>query len=351
MVEVFTTSIDGPTNSAVPHDAPVVLDGVKVRYFASHFLRRLYFAPGLTSALQSELREADIAHFHSVFLWPTWAAARLARRSHVPYVVSPRGMLVKKLVKQRNRLLKSAWITLIEKSNLTHASAVHVTSNLEAAELEKFGWRLPCVLMIPNGVDPIDQRIAGDPAEDIKELMAPQPMILFLGRMSWVKGLDRLLHAFAQTRTGSLAIAGTDEDGLAPRLRQLARDLNISERVRLLPRTVTGVDKEALLAAANAFVLVSHSESFGNTVLEAMQRAVPVIVTRDVGASEIVRDAGAGIVVDGDARQIGQAIERLASDPALGRSMGEAGQIYVHEHYSWSSIAAQMEAAYESLRA
>src|SRR5215469_12640336 len=73
-VEVFTTSIDGPSNSAVPHGVPVDVDGVNVRYFASPLLRRLYFAPALVPALRHELKQADVAHLHSVFLWPTSAA-------------------------------------------------------------------------------------------------------------------------------------------------------------------------------------------------------------------------------------------------------------------------------------
>ena len=79
-VEVFTTSIDGPGNARVPHDQPVMLDGVKIRYFASPALRRLSWAPTLAHALRSEIDGADVAHLHSIFLWPTWAAARLARQ-------------------------------------------------------------------------------------------------------------------------------------------------------------------------------------------------------------------------------------------------------------------------------
>src|SRR5580692_8485667 len=97
-VEVFTTSIDGPLDSAVPYDAPVMLDGVKVRYFASRLLRRLSWAPSLMQSLHDEIAGADVVHLHSAFLWPTWRAARLSRKSRIPYVVSPRGMLVKTLI-------------------------------------------------------------------------------------------------------------------------------------------------------------------------------------------------------------------------------------------------------------
>lgn len=349
-VEVFTTSIDGPENSAVPHGVPVLRDGVKVWYFASHRMRRLAFAPSLVRTLRHEMVGADIVHLHSVFLWPTWAAARLARKSGVPYVISPRGMLVKQLIEKRHRLIKSAWISLIEKSTLERAAAIHVTSTVEATELGKFGWRLPRVEMIANGIGEVDDAVAGHPAEDIKALAHAQPLILFFGRISWVKGLERLLRGLAHSRRGILAIVGTDYDRLAPRLAQLAQELNIGDRVRIIPRTVLGADKAFAFAAARAFVLPSYSESFGNSVLEAMQHGLPVIVTRDVGAAEVVLAAHGGLVVEGDAAALGAAIDRLIEDPVSAQSMGEAGRRHVRRHYGWPGIAERMEGLYGSLR-
>src|SRR5262249_22536991 len=178
----------------------------------------------------------DLVHLHSVFLWPTWAAARFSRKAHTPYVVSPRGMLVKELIGRRQRLVKSAWIRLIEQSNLERASAIHVTSELEAAELARFKWRLPQVARIPYRLDGPE---IGDRAvsTDVESLTDHQPLVLFLGRLSWKKGLDRLLWAFARTDRGHLAVVGPDDENLLPRLRELALNLGIGDRVKFLPRT------------------------------------------------------------------------------------------------------------------
>jgi len=350
-VEVFTTSIDGPTDSAVPHDQAVMLDGVTVRYFAAHRLRRLACAPGMVGPLRRAMAAADVAHLHSVFLWPTWRAARMAQRAHVPYVISPRGMLVKRLVESRNRAIKSAWLTLIERSNLERAAAIHATSTLEAEEIQKFGWHLRQVATVPNGVEVgAVERHADQPSQDIAALAREQPLILYFGRLARVKGLDRLLHGFARAQRGILAIVGTDYEGLAAELLQLARKLNVDHRVRLVPRTVGGADKECVFAAAQAFVLPSYSESFGNTVLEALQRGVPVIVTPEVGAAEIVRKSGGGLVADGDPDALGRAMDWLTGDAARSRAMGEAGRRHVRDHCGWASVAAQMEALYESVR-
>jgi len=187
-------------------------------------------------------------------------------------------------------------------------------------------------------------------ARDVQDLAAEQPLVVFLGRLSWKKGIDRLLRAFARTPFGILAIAGTDDENCAPWLSNLAIELNVAKRVRILARTVSGADKEELLRAAQVFVLPSYSENFGNTVLEAMRRGVPVIVTPEVGAAEIVRESGGGIVVEGSPEALGAAITSLLEDAERARMMGQAGQKHVVAHYGWGAVAAQMESLYTSLR-
>jgi glycosyltransferase involved in cell wall biosynthesis len=348
-LQVFTTNLDGPGITPTPIGTPVDLDGVQIRYFPCPLVRRLFWAPELGRALHHEIGKLDIVHLHSVFLWPTWAAARAARNAGVPYVLSPRGMLVKDLIARRSRLVKSAWIHFIERSNVEQAAALHLTSQLEGTEIERFGWRLPQLAVIPNAIDePLSQN--GKIASDVEAIASQQPLVLYFGRLTWKKGIDRLLRAFADTQAGILAIVGTDDENFAPKLEKLAAELRITDRVRILPRTVMGSEKERLFAAARLFVLPSYSENFGNTVLEAMRRGVPVVVTPEVGAAEIVRKSGAGLVVTGDPEPLSSAIRLLTADLGLARSMGEIGRRYASTHFTWDHIAAQMEDLYNSLK-
>lgn len=149
---------------------------------------------------------------------------------------------------------------------------------------------------------------------------------------------------------GQLAIVGTDDEMLVPQLQRLTEKLKIEKRVRFLPRTVLGSDKEHLFKAARLFVLPSYSENFGNTVLEAMQRGLPVVVTPEVGAAEIVREARGGIIVQGDPTSLGEGINRLINDAGLAQCLGRRGRQYVVEHYTWARIAAPMEALYEDVK-
>ena len=349
-VTVMTTNVDGAGVSDVPLDRPLRRDGVTIRYFPSPLLRRIFWSPALGRALDGAMRDADLVHLHMLFQWPVWAGARAARQARLPYVVSPRGMLVADMVRRRNRLAKTLWLALIERGTVEGAAALQVASELEAAELAGFGWKLPPIAVAANGVDDPDPAVAGQPvAADIRAAIAARPVVLYLGRLSWKKGLDRLLRAFALTSSGTLVMAGTDDEGLSPRLAALAARLNVGERVRIVPRTVDGADKEALFAAARLFVLPSYSENFGNTVLEAMRRGVAVLTTPQVGAAAIVEAAQAGMVVDGDPQTFAAAMRQLIGDPARAATMGAAGRSHVVAHYGWPAMAVRVEQLYLSL--
>jgi glycosyltransferase involved in cell wall biosynthesis len=348
-VEVFTTNINGREDSQVPLGTPVTIDGVIVRYFASTQLRRLFWSPALGRALSARIHRYDIVHLHSVYLWPTWFAARCARKAEIPYVLSPRGMLVKELIKRRSRIAKTAWLNLIERTNLERAAAIHVTSNVEADQLGRFGWHLPRIETIPNGVEDLEGEWRTVISEDVLQITDKKPFVLFLGRLSWKKGLDRLLAAFAKTSVPRLVIVGPDDEGIAASLLAFARELGIASRVQFLTRTVLGADKTHLFKTADLFVLPSYSENFGNTVLEAMQHRLPVIATPEVGAAAILEEAGAGIVVSGEPRLFAAAIQQIATSEQLRRDMGDAGARHVKRHYSWTRAAGEMEQLYTEI--
>lgn len=348
-VHVFTTSVDGETDSEVALAEAVDVDGVAVWYFPSKRLRRLYYAPAMQAMLAQQMQDFDLVHLHSVFLWPTWAAARAARRAGVPYVLSPRGMLVKDLIRRKSRWLKTAWIRLIEKKNIEKAAAVHVTSKREAADLAEFDFCLPNVWNIANGIDSPGSWAKDGLSRDVRAITAAGDYVFFLGRLNWKKGLDRLINAWADVPETRLVIAGNDEDDYLAELRNLAVASGCADRIDFLPRFITGQDKEDLFAAAHLFVLPSYSENFGMTVLEAMIRAVPVVVTPEVGAAEVVREVQGGLVIDGSPAELAKAINELLISPHKRELMGEMASNLVTDRYSWQGIGRQMEGEYQQL--
>jgi glycosyltransferase involved in cell wall biosynthesis len=336
-VTVFTTDVHGDGSLEVPLEEPVEIDGVEVRYFPVGQFRRLYVAPALARAAREEIGRFDVAHLHSVFLWPTSAVARIAERAGTPYVLSPRGMLVPELIRTRGRLRKLAWMLLAERRTIERAAALHATTDLEAEDASRLDLPLPPVAVIPNGIDP-EPRDGGEAA-------VPSPFLLFLGRLSWKKGLDRLIPALARVPGVTLALAGNDEEGITPDLQRLAREHGVADRTVFLG-PVHGPEKAALLHRTAALVLPSTSENFGNVVLEAWAAGRPAVVTPGVGLAQAVRETGAGIVAEGDPVRLGDALRNLLADPDRLDDMGRRGAVAVRERFGWAAVARDMEALY-----
>jgi len=340
-VDVFTTNVDGDRDSEVPLDAPVTLDGVRVHYFASSLAglrRRFYVSPSMRAAFANELVGRDVVHLHSVFLWPAYAAARAAERARVPYVVSPRGMLVPELIRRKSRLVKSAWIRLVERRTFRHASGIHFTARQEWDDARRIHIPLPDPFIVPNGID----------LPPLSSTARLDDTLLFLGRINWKKGLDRLLDAITTVPTVKVIIAGNDEEELTPKLRAQAERNGVAGRVDFRG-PVSGAAKDELLRTSTALVLPSLSENFGNVVLEAMAVEMPVIVTPEVGLASDVGPAGAGIVTSGLPEPLRAAIRDLLRDREARAAMGKRGRELVEARFTWERVAAQMEEHYSRI--
>ena len=339
-VHVYTTNVDGPSVSGVPLGVPVNVGGVSVSYFPTGKGRRIYRSPQMSRVLNSSITNFDIVHLHSVFLWPTSIAAHAARRFAVPYVLSPRGMLVRGLIDRKSAFVKKAWIALFERRTIENAAAMHFTSQIEANEFQSLGLQCRRSVVIANGVDLPPEDFVG------KSFPYRQPFILFLGRLNWKKGLDLLIPAMARVPEAELIIAGNDEENYRVKLEDLARRSSVANRVRFIG-PVHGPEKWQLLRSASLFVLPSYSENFGIAVLEAMAVGCPVIVSSEVGLANTVRSSGAGLVVNCDTSELVSSITQLLSSPDDRARMGSAGQKVALADYSWQAIARQMRKVYQ----
>jgi glycosyltransferase involved in cell wall biosynthesis len=346
-VQVITTSVDGDGDSNVPLGRPVSLDGVQVTYFRSRYLRRLYWSPEMRRGLTAQVPRASVVHLHSVFLWPTSAAARIARASGVPYLVAPRGMLVADLVRRKNRLVKSAWLNLVERQTLRDAARLHVTSDAEYRDACNMGLPMPAPCIVPNGVDFPKAPESLTPSPAIERAIAAGRYVLYVGRLNWKKGIGRLLAALEGTDI-RLLVAGNAEEGYLATIERLVREHRLQQRVELLGH-VAGDDKWSLMRNARLLALPSFNENFGNVVVEAMGVGCPVVVTPEVGAETIVRSAHGGLVVDGSVEPLRNALLQLWNDDALRKQMGQDAEAFVRAHLTWRRCAEAMVECYREL--
>lgn len=348
-IDVFTTNVDGPSDSKVPLEDPIDIDGVKVTYFATKYSRFLYVAPSMAKMLSKKIKLYDLIHIHSIFRYPTSLAASVARRHNIPYIISPRGMLIKDLVRKRNFFLKTSWIYFIERKNLELANGIHVTSSLEAREVERFHFNLPHIYDIPNGAE----LPPGNPTEsklspNVNSVINASAFILFLGRINWKKGLDRLIQSLTYLPDIYLIVAGDNENNYRMALEKLAVKHKVKNHVVFTDR-VDGQDKAKLLINAKLLVLPSYSENFGNVILEAMSLGCPVVVTPEVGLAETVKKYNAGIVVCNEPETLGKAISNTISNSDLLQQMGANGKKAFENHFSWEKVVVAMESMYQDV--
>src|ERR1700722_19074262 len=336
-VHVYTTNVDGPGVSDVPLGRPVDMDGVQVTYFGVPAIRRLYWSPTLARRLKETINHFDVVHLHSVFLWPTWAAARAAYAARIPYVVSPRGQLVRELIHRKSRWIKSAWIALVERRTLARAAALHVTADLEAQDIAALNLNLTKVVCVANGVSWPAQH---QTFESEKYPQIAGPYALYLGRINWKKGLDRLIRAWQQVPDLTLIIAGNDDEGYQKDLEALVHGIDIANRVHFIG-PVSDENKWAVYERAEMFVLSSYSENFGNVVAEAMAMGCPVVVSREVGIAALVEAEGAGVVTSCEPAELAATVRRLLADPDARREFGRRGKLAARAKLSWDGVAIQ----------
>ena len=342
--DIATTDDDGPARRAPVDLASFVeLHGQRVRYFPRQTSFYAVSIP-LLRWLIAHVRDYDVVHTHGLYTFAPIAAAMVARAAGVPYVMRPAGMLDRWGLKHRRRWVKSLSIRLVEGPLLGRAARVHFVSEHEHAQAKELGLNIR-PLLLPLGLDL--QSVGRAP-----KASTTHGTVLYLSRIDRMKGVEALIEAFAllvPQRAGvRLVIAGDGPDDLVTQLKQLAAARGLADRVRW-PGFVQGAEKAALLAAADVFVLPSRSENFGVAVAEAMAAGLPVVVTDGIGMSGLVARTSSGIVTDGSAGALAEAIDRLLADPALCARMGTAGRDAVDEHLSLDAFGGHLEALYRSL--
>ena len=354
-VVVYTMNIDGNKKLDVPLGKEVNLDGVKVFYFPMTF-RPWQYSYKLHQALAKSVKDFDLIHITSVFLSVSTLGAYYAKKFNKPYIISPHGSLMNEPLRNRNTK-KQIYISLIERKNLTDASAIHFTVETEKEEYIKAGLSLKKTIIIPNGLD-IEEfnTITRDSATHFKEKFGIAPdkkIILFLGRLHRIKGLDILIPAFAEIikkePKAVLVLAGPDDENYKREVLKFIDEVNLRTSDIVFTGMLVGEDKTAVYKESDVFVLPSYSENFGMVVVEAMYSCLPVVITKYVGiAPEIIKN-NAGIVIKKSEKELTEAILKILNNPALAQKMGESGKRLVETEFSPGKIADKWIEKYKNI--
>jgi glycosyltransferase involved in cell wall biosynthesis len=303
--------------------------------------------PGILRFCASRLGEYDVVHIYGLYDLLGSVVGWFCRRRGIPYVLEPLGMFGPKVRSERK---KNLYRKLIGDSLFTGAQVVIATSETERAELVAGGMDEAKILLRRNGINRDDFETLPQRGRfrAQRNIEATTPLILFVGRLSFIKGLDLLVKAFAQIESNAhLIIAGPDDDdGCAAEVRRLIDEFRLADRVTLTG-PVYAQEKLEAFVDADWVVLPSRYESFGNVAAEAVACGTPVLITDQCGIAPLV-DGRAGLVVPCDVDGLRNGMQRLIDDNNLLEQLRE-GCESVARSLSWDEPVETMERVYESL--
>jgi len=232
------------------------------------------------------------------------------------------------------------------------------------AELAQLQWLYKAdtrkISVIPPGVDlghfyPI-------PADEAKEFIGIAPceqVLLFVGRIEPLKGIDTLIEALAILRQKGIQVClsviggNPDNDSETPdaemrRLQSMREQYGLTDLITFIGKR--GQDTlPYYYSAAVAVVVPSHYESFGMVALEAMACGTPVVASQVGGLAFLVQDGVTGYTVPVDEPQaMAERLMILLQDPQLRLQMGRQAADFA-KLYGWEKITKQMIAIYEEV--
>lgn len=353
-VHVYTTDQDGSGGVLdVPAEKEVDIDGVKVFYFKSSFLKRWYFSFGLTRWLATNTKAFDLIHITSVFLAESTLGAYYAKRFNKPYIITPHGSFMARPM-SRNSIKKIFYIKLVEKRNLASAAAIHFLADTEKDDYIQAGLPVKKAVLIPNGLD--GGAINNLPDKGyFREKFNINPslkIILFLARINYIKGLDTLIPAFAdivkKNKSAVLVLAGNDDSGYKKTVEELVQKNSLSASV-LFVGQLTGKDKLGALQDSDIFVMSSYSEACSMALIEAMHFGLSPVITENVGFAKEIGLAGAGIVIKKEKEELAYAILELLGGETNRLLIGAKAKEFAKKRFSIEGVASEFVKAYNSI--
>jgi glycosyltransferase involved in cell wall biosynthesis len=292
------------------------------------------FAERAVAMAETHAQAPDLIHAHD---WTTFPAGIALRRALGRPLVAH--VHITEFDKSGGRHADPR-IYEIERAGMQAADRVVAVSRRVATMcVERYGVDPARIRVVYNGVDS-DARPS--PPQHL-----PGPVVLFLGRVTLQKGPDWFVEAARRVLEAepeaTFVLAGTGD--MLPRVIERAAELGVAHRF-LFPGFVDRERASHLFALADVFVMPSVSEPFGIVPLEAMDRGVPVIVSRQSGSSELLRSA---LKADfWDVEDLASKIVSVLRYRALAAELQEAGREEAGQ-LDWNWVAERTETVYREV--
>ncbi|MGD8316615.1 MAG: glycosyltransferase [Myxococcales bacterium] len=278
----------------------------------------------------------DLVHAHDWMTFP--AGIEIARRLGKPLLVHVHSLEYDRAGRGADRDIVS-----IEHQGLDNATRVIAVSYYTRSLIHRVhNIPLDKISVVHNGV------YGRETVEAYTEQQnSTGPIVLFLGRVTFQKGPEYFVQAAARVLehvpNAIFVMAGSGD--MLPRMKALVEDLGITESFRF-PGFVRGAELERTFSTADVYVMPSVSEPFGIAPLEAMSHDRPVIVSKQSGVSEVLRNA---LKVDfWDVDKMASQIVALLELPELRREIVERAREEIRNIH-WDAAAEKLVPIYHSV--
>lgn len=264
-------------------------------------------------------------HIHGTWMYPQLIAAKFAIKNRIPFVLSPHGMYEPWLWK-KGRFKKTTYFNFLVKKTFSMASIIHSITKNEKENLKTL-FPTNTVYEIPNLINQVSKEINQN---------FDEKYILFVGRLTEIKGIDLLIKAFINTQPNNfkLKIAG-ELNEYSAYLKSIIYESNIdSSKIEFLG-FICGDLKNKLISNAYALICPSYSEVIGMVNLEAAILKTPVITTIATGLDKEWNSNG-GVLINLNIENLEKSIQKVGKWSIAERiEAGTKLQNFVIKNYTW----------------
>jgi poly(glycerol-phosphate) alpha-glucosyltransferase len=243
-------------------------NGAELRFFDIFGPKQIGYSPNLVAHLVDS--NLDCLHLHGIWMYPSRAGLKWARKTSRPYIISPHGML-DPWITSRGRLKKAIARLVYERASWRSASVIHALTKIESQGIineiyENKCYVIPNFINIPNKID----------------LTEDKDTYVYIGRIHKKKNLIELVNGWHHASLSfggafKLKIAGWGDDGDVNELISSIDKLSDSSIEFIGP--IFGQEKDDLLCAARFVILPSLSEGLPMAIIEAWSFGIPTIMT------------------------------------------------------------------------
>jgi len=336
-----------------------IVDGITVQHFRTvcTFLAKrlkIYITPSLIRQDEKFFKKINVIHLHGYRSFQNIIIHHYAKKYGIPYVLQAHGSLPRINAWQA---LKWLYDILFGYQLLRDAAKVIALSRVEAEQYRAMGVPEEKIVIIPNGIDISEYAELPPKGVFKKKFSIPEDrkIILYLGRIHKIKGIDILIKAYAYLRNQMnfrdvvLVIVGPD-DGYLNEAKRLAQALGVSDSV-LFTGPLYGEDKLAAYVDSEVYVLPSRYEIWGMTVLEAYACGKPVVASEVGGLKDLVKVGETGLLFEpGNVKQLAEGIFNILSNyDNMAKEMGLRGKNFVKENFTIERVIEKLEKLYKKI--